>query len=113
MKILVLWLYNTFPGFFDHLPPALLYLGLWAVVVCVAAVVVAFVGFTLWWAITGLVGRFILAPAMNLAIGWLEFVDRLVAGKLKLPDPVHPVIQRVIVVHSDDYGDEGESEDFC
>lgn len=56
MKILVLWLYDTLPGFFDHLPPALLYLGLWAVIACVAAVVVAFAGFTLWWAITGVVG---------------------------------------------------------
>lgn len=98
MKILVLWLYDTFPGFLDHLPPALLYLGLWAVVACVAAVVVAFAGFTLWWAIAGLVGRLILAPAMNLALGWLEFVNRLVASKQDFPDPVHPVIQRVVIV---------------
>ena len=98
MKILVLWLYDIFPGFFDHLPPALLYLGLWAIVACVAAVVVAFAGFTLWWAITGLIGRFILAPAMNLALGWLEFVNRLVAGKQDFPDPVHPVIRRVVIV---------------
>jgi|GEM_PF-4272272 len=74
MKTLVTWLYDTSPGFFDHLPPALLYFGLWAIVVCIAVVVVAFVGFTLWWTIAGLLGHFILVPIVNLAIGCLEFV---------------------------------------
>lgn len=110
MKTLVTWLYETAPGFFDHLPPALLYFGLWAIVICVAVVVVAFVGFALWWAIAGLVGRFVLVPVVNLAIDSLEFVYRLVAGKQDFPDPVHPVIQRVVVVRQHGHGDEGEPE---
>lgn len=110
MKNLITWLYDAFPGFADYLPPALLYLGLWAIAACFAIVIVAFVGFTLWWAITGLVGRFIFVPAMNLAIGWLEFVNRLVTGKQDFPDPVHPVIQRVVVVHPHDNHGEGEPE---
>lgn len=109
MKILVRWLYDSFLGFFGHLPPALLYLGLWAVVACVAAVVVAVVGFTLWWAITGLIGRFILAPAMNLALGWLEFVNRRMVGKQDFPNPVHPVIRRVVIVDDLRQGNEADT----
>lgn len=98
MKNLVLWLYDTFPSFADHLPPALLYLGLWVVIVFVAVVAIAFTGFALWWAIAGLVGRFVFAPAMGLAIGCLGFVTRLVAGNQRFSDPVHPVIRRVVIV---------------
>lgn len=98
MKNLVLWLYDTFPSFADHLPSALLYLGLWAVIAIAAAVVIAFTGFALWWSIAGLVGRFVFAPAMGLAIGCLGFVTRLVAGNQRFSDPVHPVIRRVVIV---------------
>ena len=33
MKAFVAWLYSTFPNLVDFLPPMLLYLGLWAIVV--------------------------------------------------------------------------------
>jgi len=111
MKTLVTWLYDAFPGFVDYLPPALLYLGLWAVIVVVAIAVVAFVGLSLWWAIMGLLGRFIYVPLMNLLDSWLEFLNRLVSGKQEIPDPVHPVIQRVMIVEDRRRRDESQPID--
>ena len=109
MKNLVTWLYDTFPGFADYLPPVLLYLGLWVVAIVFALLVFGFVTCSLWWAVTGLLGRFVIMPMMDLLARWLDFLNRLVFGKREFRDPVHPVIQRVVIV-DDRSRDEGEPE---
>lgn len=71
MKTFAIWLYQTFPIFQDWFPSPVLFL------------------LTLY-AVAGL--------CVLLAAGWL-FWKLFTSGLDGVPDPVHPVIQRVVVVH--------------
>lgn len=105
MKTFITWLYTTFPGLADHLPPALLYLGLWAVVVLVLAVLSWFV----WFLVASVLFR-IFNRVVDLFFGSLELLSRLTFGKQEISDPMHPVIQRVVIVEDRRHHGEGESK---
>lgn len=80
MKTFAIWLYQTFPILQDWFPiPVIFLLALYA-----------------------LAGLFVL-----LAAGWLLW-KLLNCGLDSVPDPVHPVIQRVVVVHEHRHSRIGE-----
>lgn len=105
MKAFVAWLYSTFPNPVDFLPPMLLYLGLWAIVVLVVAVLSWYV----WFLVASVLVR-IFNRIVDLFFGSLELLSRLTFGKQEIPNPVHPVIQRVVITEDRRYRSERDPE---
>lgn len=103
MENFVLWIYSLIPSAADYLPPVLLYLGLWVIVI----VVVAVIGWLVLFLIGSVLAR-IYVRAVLLFLGSIRFLTDLVFGKSDIPDQVHPVIQRVVVVHGRGCRDENE-----
>ena len=105
MKTFVVWLYGAFPGLADYLPPVLLYLGLWVIVVLAVAVLSWYV----WFLVASVLVR-IFNRVVDLFFGSLELLSRLTFGKQEISDPVHPVIQRVVIVEDRRHRSEGDPE---
>jgi len=93
MRTFITWLYSSFPSLADHLPPVLLYLGLWVVIVLALAVLAWFV----WFLVASILFR-IFNRVVDLFFGSVELLSRLTFGKQEISDPMHPVIQRVVIV---------------
>ena len=105
MKTFVVWLYGVFPGLADYLPPVLVYLGLWVIVV----LAVAMLSWYVWFLVASVLVR-IFNRVVDLFFGSLELLSRLTFGKQEIPDPVHPVIQRVVIVEGRRDRSEGDPE---
>lgn len=76
MKAFIAWLYSTFPNLADFLPPVLLYLGLWVVVLLVVVVLSWYV----WFLVASVLVR-IFNRVVDLFFDSLELLSRLTSGK--------------------------------